>query len=329
MRFLPFALAGLALVGGCASDPSSDSADAQNALDVAHHHSHPAPTPTRDWSTYPAIATATAPGIIYAVSDIHGGRDRAVNLFTQNGLIGSSQQWTGGNAVLVVAGDNIDKGPQSVEVIELLMALQTDAAAKGGQVIVTLGNHEAEFFVDPNNSKATGPGGIDGELSQDSVAPADLADGADPRGAWLRNRPFGVIIGDWFFSHAGDTGGLSPSALESQYENAVNAHPDFNDPSIVGTTSILESRDWYTQGSTVKHNLAALGVNHIVFGHDPNALGPKGAIAVDPKHQLIRIDCGLSPLVNDSTGMLLRIQRSGSTETADELDASGAVRSLF
>ena len=51
----------------------------------------------------------------------------------------------------------IDKGSSSLEVLDFVMALQADAKKGGGTVIVTLGNHEAEFLVDPNNSKASEP----------------------------------------------------------------------------------------------------------------------------------------------------------------------------
>jgi hypothetical protein len=230
---------------------------------------------------------------------------------------------------LVVAGDLIDKGPQPIEVIEFLMALETDAAASGGRVVVTLGNHEAEFFVDPKNSAADASGGVDVELKADGIPPADVANGQDPRGAWLRNRPFAARVGGWFFSHAGDTGGRTIAGLESLLESAVNAHPDFNDPAIMGDSSILESRNWYGDPSVVSRNLSAIGARHIVFGHDPKALGPRGAIAVGPNHQILRIDCGLSPLVNDSSGKLLRIRQSGTQDIAEELDSAGGVRSLF
>jgi hypothetical protein len=91
-------------------------------------------------------------------------------------------------------------------------------------------------------------------LTADGITPADVANGQDPHGAWLRNRPFAALVGDWFFAHAGDTGGMTTGGLESLLESAVNAHPDFNDPAIVGASSILESRDWYRDPSVVSRN---------------------------------------------------------------------------
>ena len=291
----------------------------------------------RDWAAHPAVLRAPLPPVLYAVSDIHGGYERVAALLAANGVLAgvpaapAQARWAGGAATLVVVGDLIDKGPQPIEVLDFLIALEADAAraGEGGRVVALLGNHEAEFFADPENSKATGAGGVDLELGQRGIRPGDLASGADPRGAWLRDRPLAFVSGGWFFAHAGDSGGLGVAALEQRLEAAIDAHPDFDDPDVVGASSILESRSWWQQHGALDRNLAALGATHIVFGHDPGALGSRGAIAVDPTARLLRIDCGLSPLVNDSSGKLLRLRQTGSDVVADELDASGAVRPLL
>jgi hypothetical protein len=276
-----------------------------------------------------------APATLYALSDVHGGYDRVTALLLANGILSKAPSsstdahWGAGAATLIVAGDMIDKGPSSVEVLDFFMALQADAKKAGGLVIVTLGNHEAEFMVDPTNSKASGTDGIDAELTTKGLAPASLASGSDPRGAWLRLLPFGARVGGWFFSHAGDTGGRSVAALETALEAAVTTHANYNDPEIVGASSILESRDWYSGKSTASTNAAALGVKHIVFGHDPNAIGSQGKIAVDGTNMLLRIDCGMSPDVDYSTGMILRVTQQGTNDVVDQLDATGKVKSLF
>lgn len=318
---------------GQGSGPSPDGGGVDAGGDGASLDA--AATGSRDWSAYPAIVDVPAPATLWALSDVHGGYDRLTTLLSANGLLAgapaspSAARWGAGSAVLVVAGDMIDKGPMGLEVLDLFMALEADAKAEGGRVIVTLGNHEAEFLVDPTNAKAAATDGIDPELSTKGVSPASLASGADPRGAWLRRLPFGARVGGWFFSHAGDTHGRTVAALEAALEAAVSAHPSYDDPDIVGATSILESRDWYTSASTVASNAAALGVKHIVFGHDPHALGADGKIAVDATNVLLRIDCGMSPDVDYSTGMLLRVTRRGVDDVVEQLDASGKTKALF
>src|SRR5262249_11977179 len=123
-------------------------------------------------------------------------------------------QWAAADATLIVVGDLIDKGPQPIEVMDLLRALESSAQGSGGRIVVLLGNHEAEFFVDPGNKKAESSDGLDAELGARGIDPVSIASGADPRGAWLRARPLAAKIGKWFFAHAGDTGGRSLADLD-------------------------------------------------------------------------------------------------------------------
>lgn len=271
---------------------------------------------------------------VFALSDVHGGYDRLTALLLAAGLVQPAPPspialaWAGGDSVLVVLGDLIDKGPQPIEVVDGLRALETSAAAAGGRVVVLLGNHEAEFFVNPTNSKADGSDGIDRELASLQIDPVVLAAGSEPRGAWLQARPFGARVGRWFFAHGGSTQGRTVAALDGALRAALTAHPTFDAPEIVGGDSILEARGWYADPAVTTANAAALRVDHIVFGHDPNALGPRGAIAVAQDTRLLRIDCGMSPVVNDSEGRVLRIRREASVEIVEELGV-GAARELF
>jgi hypothetical protein len=132
----------------------------------------------------------------------------------------------------------------------------------------------------------------------------------------------------WFFAHGGSTRGRSIAALDASLRAALLAHPTFDADEIVGGDSILAASGWYADPAVAVANAAALGVDHVVFGHDPNALGARGAIAVAQDRRLLRIDGGMSPSVNDSDGRLLRIRQEGGAEVAEEVGVAG-VRALF
>jgi hypothetical protein len=93
-----------------------------------------------------AVTVHSAPGDlprIVAIGDIHGDADALVALLKETGLVNDARQWTGGQTVLIQTGDQLDRGTQVRDVMDLLMALEKQAAAAGGKALVLIGNHEA------------------------------------------------------------------------------------------------------------------------------------------------------------------------------------------
>ena len=290
--------------------------------------------PPRDWAQHPAfveVFPTKAP--LWALSDVHGGYDRLVALLRGNGILDAGLHWSGGQGTLLVVGDLIDKANRGLPVLDLLMALEGEAAAAGGRVVVCMGNHEAEFLADPWTGKAKP---FSAELRSRGIEPGDVARGQPPYGPWLRNLPFGVRSGDWFFAHAGNTAGLTIEALAARIQGGVD-RDDFATDALIGSDSVLESQKWWEGGfadavdplSVVRQNLSALGVQHIVFGHDPGAFHPSGVISARFGATLLRIDTGRSPAVNLSEGALLLLDRSSGKSVASARLPNGNSTELY
>jgi hypothetical protein len=266
----------------------------------------------RDFTAHPAIhIEATPADRVWVVSDIHGGYDRLIALLQGQGLIDGVKAWTGGTAHLYVLGDMIDKYKGGLPAIRLLRDLQVSAAAAGGKVVVTMGNHEAEFFVNPLDEKA-GPFVFD--LVSEGLDPAKVAAAEDDIGAWLRDLPFGIKDGEWFFSHAGRTGARSLEELGAAIEADVRANK-FAAAEATGPDSVLEATLWWETTdpvATVEPMLAALPAKHLVFGHDPGAIANHGSLGELVGGRIFPVDVGMSPAVNYSLGALLLIERSPS-----------------
>jgi hypothetical protein len=177
-----------------------------------------------------------------------------------------------------------------------------------------MGNHEAEFLANPLNDKAEP---FVKDLKNAKLDPEAVAAGADV-GIWLRQLPIGIVDGDWFFSHAGNTRGLSVAALEADVQTDVTAH-GFGGRSLAAPNSILEAELWWETAdpmATVDACLTGLPAKQIVFGHDPAALGQKrGSVGQLMSGRLFPVDAGMSPAVNDSQGALLLIERDATTGT--------------
>jgi hypothetical protein len=99
-------------------------------------------------------STGVAGERIVAIGDIHGNYDGFVSILQRAGLVDDDVHWIGGDTTLVQTGDIFDRGVDVFKVLDLLMRLEKEAAAAGGQVIVLLGNHEGMnlvgFFRDVN-----------------------------------------------------------------------------------------------------------------------------------------------------------------------------------
>lgn len=95
------------------------------------------------------------PSRLVAIGDIHGTFEGFAVILQKAQLIDASHQWIGGNATLVQTGDFMDRGPKVKRVMDLLMALEKQASAQGGQVISLIGNHESFNLMDYFDADST------------------------------------------------------------------------------------------------------------------------------------------------------------------------------
>ncbi len=85
---------------------------------------------------------------IVAVGDLHGDFGAWRAIASAAGLIDKQGRWTGGATVLIQTGDVVDRGPDSLKIIQDLMRLQREAPRAKGRVITLVGNHEAMNVTD-------------------------------------------------------------------------------------------------------------------------------------------------------------------------------------
>ena len=314
------------------------------AADMARPHDS-APATGRDWVNLPAVVQLDTPEDIYALGDIHADYDRLVKLLLTYKLLAAVPvqpalgQWAGGRAVLVVTGDVIDKYNQGLKALALLQALRDSAAAAGGRVIVTLGNHEAEFLADPTTSKVED---FVKELTSAGISPSDVAAGRHPLGVYLRGLPAAARVRDWFFCHAGNTAGRTLAKLTADIQSGVDLQ-GFGTPALSDDDSLLEARldptPWWERTGdpmgTLSQYVTALGVGHIVMGHQPSKYTFSDG-KVRNKGQMFQrfgilflTDVGLSHGVDYSKGALLRIKTEGSATSATALYADGTKTELW
>ena len=102
---------------------------------------------------------------LIAIGDLHGDLEQGYTALKLAGLVNTHNLWAGGQATLVQTGDLLDRGPNSIELVQLFerlkvfsvavlvgncensatglhLSCQGEAAAAGGTVHTLMGNHE-------------------------------------------------------------------------------------------------------------------------------------------------------------------------------------------
>jgi hypothetical protein len=306
----------------------------------------------RDWKAHPAIVQIETKSDVYVLGDVHGDYDRLVTLLVGTRIIKKDPskpekvRWMAGPSVLVCLGDMIDKWNQSLLVLRLLRALQVDAESAGGRVVLLMGNHEAEFLGEAGRSKKT----VDfaKELVRTGLKPETVAAGKDDLGigAFLRDLPFAARVNDWFLAHAGNTQGRSLARLEKDLREGVEA-AGFQAPVLRAEDSLLEARLhprpwWERPGDTAARahrrlagNVEALGVRHLVMGHQPVKVvfagGGNRQAGEAYQHYdglIFLVDVGMSRGIGYSTGALLSLP-AGKRQKGVVLFANGRSKEIW
>jgi hypothetical protein len=309
----------------------------------------------RDWQKDPAIVEFDTSEDIFAVGDPHGDPDRLLAVLASAGLAHMAlaargeAKWSGGRSVLVVTGDLIDKGSDSIKVIEHLRTLQADATVDGGRVIVTMGNHEAEFLADPLGEKTME---FHDELQAAGIDPVATANCGDAIGKFLCRLPIAARINDWFFSHGGNTHGKTLEGLAATIEAGFAKH-GFATEKLIGDDSILEARlnhkgpgglPWFqdSRSSTDPEELLTryaekLGVNHLVQGHQcesvafPDGKDRKESQFFQRYGLLFLIDTGMRHGIDEreNRGGALHIAGAGRDQKAVVMCADGEQKTIW
>ena len=135
---------------------------------------------------------------VWAASDLHGQRPAFDRLLEAAGLTDGADRWLAPpETALVITGDVVDRGPDTVGLVRRLASLRDQAARAGGLVAILEGNHEAQIL-----------GGLDGH--------PELFRALMTFGAGATFRSAGMLPDEW--------GGRSAAEIAARLDELV---PDF------------------------------------------------------------------------------------------------------
>ena len=177
------------------------------------------------WRRFRKAAEVNSPKLpagsrVYAIGDVHGRADLLQETFAK--IDSHRDAYPIANALEIMLGDYIDRGPSSFDVIELL-----SMRVRGGTICLK-GNHESfllEFLKDPTILNAWQRcGGLETLVSYGLEPALDLSpEDQESLAATLAERlpahhhnflialPLSFTLGDYFFVHAGVRPGVALS----------------------------------------------------------------------------------------------------------------------
>jgi hypothetical protein len=185
------------------------------------------------WAATGPVPVAAAPAArIVAIADVHGGYEPFVAILERTGLIDAQRKWTGGATVFVQTGDVTDRGAGVRQALDLLMALEPQAAAAGGRIQVLLGNHEVMNML--GNTRDATP-----EILASFGGEAAFREAFGPSGRygkWLRAKPAIAKVDDTMFLHAG----INPDATTDSIDTLNRSVRDLIAQWDAGVRTLVE-----------------------------------------------------------------------------------------
>ncbi len=250
---------------------------------------------------------------IVAIGDLHGDLAATRGALRLAGAIDDKDTWVGGELVVVQTGDQLDRGDDEPEIMDLLESLTKQAKASGGALHVLNGNHEVmnvagdlryvteDGFVDYREVKPVGRAMQQQVLALDEKmrgrAAAFLPGG--PEAKRLAKQNIAIVVGDTVFVHGGVLPGHAQygiGKINSEARAWMNGETRRIPTQLDGPNSPIWSRD-YSEDPTQARACEALGrtlrmlsAKRMVVGHTPQ----KSGITHACDKAVWRVDVGLA-----------------------------------
>ena len=209
---------------------------------------------------------------VFVVGDVHGHRDVLAALLRDAGLVDRGDGWAGGDAVLWLLGDLVDRGPDGIGSIDLVRRLERES---DGNVRCLLGNHETLLL-----SVYVGGGeqaGFPGTTFEDvwlvnGGVRRDLLSLTEAHVDWLLARPAVAREGEWLLLHADTDAYLRHGGSVDEVNARVGSTLASGSPgALEDLLDTLSDRLRLSNQAAVDRLLATLGGSRIVHGHTPIA----------------------------------------------------------
>ena len=272
---------------------------------------------------------------VVAIGDLHGDLEATRAALRLAGAIDEHDQWVGGTTVVVQTGDQLDRGDDELEILDLLDALTEQAQAAGGAMHVLNGNHEL-MNVKQDLRYVTLGGFLDflptPVADPDTVDPQTVVDAVHERLKACRpGHPFALrlldrnvitIVGDTVFVH----GGVLPHVVDYGIERLnqetrawIRKDRQYPPDILLATDGPVWSRHYSDEPDVedcrlLEDVLGDLGARRMVVGHTVSREGISPACG----DMVWRVDVGMARHYG-GTPAVLELQNGRATVIKGEV----------
>lgn len=277
---------------------------------------------------------------LVALGDLHGDLMATRAALRLAGVIDDEDRWVGGATVLVQTGDQLDRGDDEPEILDLLDSLVVQARTAGGAVHVLNGNHELMNvkqdlryvtlggFLDFLPTPVADPETVTPEVVVDAVHERLMAvKPGRPFAMRLADRNVVAVVGDTVFVH----GGVLPHVVEYGVERLnqeardwIRADRQYPPDILLDSDGPVWSRHYSDDPDSedcrlLREALDELGARRMVVGHTVQEQGINEACG----GMVWRIDVGMARHYGGSPAVL-EIE-NGAIEIIDHRSQPAAV----
>jgi hypothetical protein len=268
---------------------------------------------------------------LVAIGDIHGDLKALRAALRLAGAVNGDDDWIGKDLTVVQTGDQVDRGDQDREVLDLLEKLEGAAKAAGGALHVLNGNHELmqpnfdfryvtrrsfESFRDEAQHGHALPAVAERLPPEERGRAAAFAPGRSYAQKLAKHLTV-AVVGDSLFAH----GGVLPAHVDYGLSRINREASDFLSGKRADLSKALAAEDspvWTRQfGSpeisgdtcaTLGRVLQQVGAKRLIVGHTVQ----KDGISSACQERLFRIDVGLSAYYGENPVQVLEVTASGA-----------------
>jgi hypothetical protein len=209
---------------------------------------------------------------IWAVGDIHGARQRLLELLNEAGIVDAQQHWAAGGATGICIGDYFNRGEDGAGVALLLQRLQQQARRAGGELIPLLGNHDVLVCGVLAERRRMPYGEVASRWLLNGGRFLDLETlERDPETEeWLCNLPAMALVDETLYLHSDTLAYRELGRTIEEVNTTVSAILQSGDLDRIATLfDLLCRRGELREPANVNLLLETFGGKRVVHGHSP------------------------------------------------------------